>query len=65
MLLISDEKKKDLNKIGWENLYRINMIKGRDKGRAIVGTVMYFRVPKMQGISWPSHDLLASQAGFR
>jgi len=27
------------------------MIKGRDKGRAIVGTVMYFRVPKMQGIS--------------
>ena len=46
MLLISDENKMDLSEIEWEHLYRINVTKGKDKGRAVVGTVMYFRVQK-------------------
>ena len=65
MLLITDKNKMDLSEIEWGPLYRINVTKGREKGRAIFGTVMYFRVPKMQGISLTAHDILASQAEFR
>jgi hypothetical protein len=51
VLLISDENKMELGEIGLEHFYRINVTKAREKGRAIVGTVMYFHVPKRQGIS--------------
>jgi len=40
----------DLSERGLEDLYRTDVTNGRDKNRAIVSTVMYFRLPKLQGI---------------
>jgi hypothetical protein len=46
-----DNVKMDLREIGFGYVDWINLAQDRDRWRAVVNTVMNFRVPKMRGIS--------------
>jgi hypothetical protein len=40
-----DNIKKDLRKIGWDGMDRIDLAQDKDQWRALVNTVMNLRVP--------------------
>jgi len=47
--------------MGWEGMYWIDLAQNRDQGQSLLNMVMTVWLLKMQGVSWPAEDLLASQ----
>jgi hypothetical protein len=58
-----DNIKMDLREIGWGGIDWIDLAQDRDRWRALVNTVMNFRVYKMLGNSLVTAELAASQGG--
>jgi hypothetical protein len=54
----------DLRVTGWDGMDRIDLAQDRDQWRALVNTVMNFRVPKMLGNSFVAAQMAPSQEGL-